>query len=68
MTPTIYKFKQKVFKTPYTPYYDHYKGHKFVIKEMHEGDHVYLECISDSNVKVNGYVHLDEIERIGENK
>jgi hypothetical protein len=62
---TQYTFHDKVFKEPYTPYFDSYKGHTFVIDhasdEDETGNHVWLTCISDDSVKVAGYVHLDQL-------
>lgn len=54
-------FKPKVYSAPYTPYYDKYKGHTFVVTDVAE-DHYALKCISDSNVIVDGYVHEDDLE------
>ncbi len=55
-------FSKKVFKPPYVPFYDAYKGHIFKIVAFHYSDtHVELECVSDVTVKVNGFVHPDEL-------
>lgn len=61
-----FKFKDKVYKPPYSPYYDMYRGHVFVIDHFHRDDeslqHVWLKCITDSNLKVAGYVELHQLE------
>jgi hypothetical protein len=56
-------FRSKVFEHPYAPYYDAYRGHKFKVIALHPGDHIQLECISDSSVNVNGHVHADELKQ-----
>lgn len=57
-------FHPKVFEGPYVPYYDAYKGHKFIIVDFHYGDHIELKCLTDETVKVAGYVHDDELIRV----
>lgn len=59
----IFQFHPKVFKRPYAPYYDAYKGHQFVIDHVAEGDHVWLRCI-DGDVAVDGYVELDQLVEV----
>lgn len=54
-------FNAKVFKKPYTPYYDTYKGHVFEVENISDG-HVKLKCVSDPKVIVNGRVHEDELQ------
>jgi hypothetical protein len=54
-------FHPKVFKPPYTPYYDEYEGHTFQIIALHEGGHIELKCVS-GDVKVAGYVHSDVLQ------
>lgn len=65
MAKTHYHFHDKVFLEPYAPYYDAYRGHTFVIDhastEDETGNHVWLTCVSDENIKVAGYVHLDQL-------
>lgn len=65
LAKTQYVFHDKVFSEPYTPYYDAYRGHTFVIDhasdEDETGNHVWLTCISDDSIKVAGYVHLDQL-------
>jgi len=56
----IVVFNPKVYKSPYTPYYDAYKNHQFRIVAFHPGHHVELECI-DGDIVVEGYVHDDEL-------
>ena len=53
-------FRRKVFEGSYVPYFNEYAGHKFEVVAFHPGDHVELKCV-DGDVKVKGYVHLDEI-------
>lgn len=64
-----YKFKERVYSHPYAPYYDEYKGHVFIIDhaspEDSTGGHVWLICVDDSSIKVQGYVHLDDLEFAG---
>jgi len=59
-------FSPKVYAPPYKPYYDNYVEQIFKIVAFHEGDHIELECISDSNIIVNGYIHPDEILNISD--
>lgn len=54
-------FKPKVFRAPYVPYYDAYKGHTFEIIAFHPGGHVELKCVT-GDVKVAGCVHDDELK------
>jgi hypothetical protein len=54
-------FDPKVYAAPYAPHYNRYRNHAFKIVAFHEYDHIELECISDPTVKVNGYVHEDEL-------
>lgn len=62
---TQYRFHEKVFREPYAPYYDAYYNQTFVIdhasSEDNSGNHVWLTCISDESIKVDGYVHLDQL-------
>lgn len=68
MTQQLYEFKQRVFEPPMKPYYDAYRGHKFMINHYHPEDensnHVWLDCVTDSSVKVAGYVHLTDLEPV----
>ena len=58
-------FKNKVYHTPYSPFYDDYRGHTFkVVKFHYEKTHVELKCIDAPKIKVNGYVHPDEVKVI----
>lgn len=62
----IYRFRDHVFKKPFTPYYDAYKGHLFTIdqKTPHPQDpngHVWLECVSSPSVKVDGFIDIGDI-------
>ena len=58
----VVRFKEKVFHPPFAPYYDKYKGHTFVVMEIIEGNHAVLQCTDNEKVKVDGNVHLDELE------
>ena len=68
MSVTRYRFKDFVYSTPYTPYYNTYKDHEFIIDHYSEEDelrqHVWLICVSDASLRVNGYVELYQIERV----
>jgi NAD(P)H-flavin reductase len=57
------QFREKVYRKPYTPYYDDYKGHAFEIVGVHEGDHIELKCITGDTI-VKGHVHDDELIKI----
>lgn len=73
----IVKFEDKVFAPPYVPYYDAYKDHVFQIisfwiynddaddlipiNEYYNTCHIKIKCISNSNIKVGGLIHDDEI-------
>jgi hypothetical protein len=61
-----YKFHPKVFKPPYAPYYDTYKNHSFTIVRYPKEapGHIEVRCIDDPNIKVNGFIHFDEIVAI----
>jgi hypothetical protein len=62
-----YVFKKHVYEKPYAPYYDAYKGHIFSIDHYHSDkdavDHVWLICVDDPEVKVQGYVELSDLEK-----
>ena len=65
----IYRFNEKVYEPPFTPYYDRYKDHLFMIDHYHPDpdaadDHVWMTCLTDSDVLVDGYVHLDVLEEV----
>ena len=68
MVSQKFKFLDKVYRPPFKPYYDKYREHEFVIKHFHPEDadnrHVLLECVSDPNLKVDGYVHIDDLTNI----
>lgn len=67
-------FRSHVFHPPFTPYYDRYKDHLFVVEkyydeedadEMEEIDsHLWLKCVSDPIIKVNGYVHAEDLLKV----
>ena len=56
-------FRSKVFEGPYAPYYDAYQGHKFRVVKIHHGNHLELECLTDPELRVAGWVHDDEVKR-----
>ena len=59
------KFLDKVYKPPFKPFYDKYKDHEFMVKHFHPEDndkrHVWLECLTDPELKVEGYVHVGDL-------
>ena len=62
---TLYRFNERVFGPAYAPYYDAYKGHTFQIDHVspqdETGEHVWVICVSDPAIKVNGYVDLHDL-------
>ena len=64
----MFVFKGVVYEPPYAPHYDKYKGHTFKIDHFHDEDeslqHVWLECITDYDLKVSGYVELSQLELV----
>jgi hypothetical protein len=67
------KFKDYVFTSHhFSPYYDDYQGHEFLIdsyyedpdEAMVETSHVYLKCITDTNLQVKGCVHACDLELV----
>lgn len=64
----IVKFRNHVYSPPFAPYYDKYKLHYFMIdhvsKEDESGEHVWLKCFSDTELLVDGYVHLSDLEEV----
>jgi hypothetical protein len=63
---TLVVFSPKVFNPlrPWYPYYENYKGQVFKVvgylEDKEEGtvyDHIFLECVSDPTVTVDGCVH-----------
>lgn len=63
--PKKYQFKKRVFAPPFAPYYDNYRGHQFVIDHAHPDaeavGHVWLTCVDDPSVKVDGYVEMEDL-------
>lgn len=63
-----FKFLDKVYRPPFKPFYDNYRGHEFVVTHFHPDDvdkrHVFLECVSNPNLKVDGCVHIDDLTNI----
>ena len=63
-----YKFNDYVYEDPYIPFYDAYVGHEFVIDHFMEEDerkeHVWLKCVSDPSIIVDGYVHFYDLVEI----
>lgn len=64
-------FCDNVFKPPFFPYYEEYRGHQFKVagygrEELHEDPHaVALKCTTDPSVIVKGNVHEHNIKRVG---
>ena len=71
----LYQFRDYVFEPPYSPHYDSYNGHLFLIDHYHSEKfpddyedesvsdiHVWLICFDDPSVIVKGYVELDMLE------
>lgn len=57
------RFVAKVFAAPYAPFYDAYFGHTFEVVALHyRNTHLELK----GPVKVQGYVHPDELELVEE--
>jgi hypothetical protein len=56
----IVVFHDRVYDMPFKPYYDAYKGHMFTIDHEHPedstGEHVWVNCVTQPSLKVNGYV------------
>ena len=61
-----YRFKAKVYKPPFAPFYDAYKGHIFTVdhRHMEDHDHIWLMCIDDPSVLVDGYVEMCDLEQV----
>lgn len=61
-----YTFKKFVYEAPYFPHYEEYRDHEFIIDHPHPdpeaSDHVWLICVTNRNVRVKGYVELDQLE------
>lgn len=64
MSEIKYKFKNYVY-TRFAPFYDKYKGHEFIISHYHpeddQNEHVWLTCVSDSAINVDGYVDVEDL-------
>lgn len=67
------RFLDHVYEGIYSPYYDNYRGHTFILEhfmiddedESHIlYDHAWLLCEDDSTVIVNGYVHIHDLELV----
>lgn len=56
-------FRSHVYSPPWSPYFDAYKGHKFKVVGIHEGDHIELQCVT-GDVKVSGHVHKQDLKRV----
>lgn len=65
MSNQHYRLGSDVFEK-YSPYYDSYRGHIFIIDHYHYekypedncDDHVWLKCIDMPELKMGGYVEL----------
>lgn len=66
---TRWKFHDRVFAEPYSPYYDDYVGQEFVIdhwlEEDEQNQHVMLTCITNPAIMVKGYVELSNLVNLG---
>jgi len=64
------EFDDMVFRSPYYPYYEKYKGHVFKIDHFMEEDeeqqHVWLKCITNDDIVMDGYVELYQLKIVGE--
>jgi hypothetical protein len=63
----IFQFRDHVYEAPYAPYYEKYKGHIFRIDHFYPEDkkgHVWLTCVDDPSVTIDGYVHMVDLEYI----
>lgn len=58
----IVVFKAKVFGPAYAPYYDEYKGHRFVVRRI-VGGHIYVAYADGTGAK-DFMVHDDEVELV----
>jgi hypothetical protein len=57
------RFRAKVFRPPWSPHYDEYRGHLFVIEAFkHSRSHLQLRCLSDPTIVMKGLVHPDEVK------
>ena len=60
-----YVFDDRVYNEPYAPFYNKYKGHRFIVDHYHPDDdskeHVWLTCTTDAQVEVDGYVHFEDL-------
>lgn len=60
-----FKFKDRMFTDPlYAPYYSKYKGHHFVVLSYPHAGHAEVACVSNPNLKVDGIIHISDIERV----
>lgn len=65
MSNQHYRLKKRVFKE-YSPHYDSYRGHIFLIDHYHYEkypeekciDHVWLKCVDMPELKIGGYIEL----------
>lgn len=57
-----YVFADKVFRDPFTPFFDSYKDHVFVIENRYD-DHLALKCVDDPSIRVSGLVEMDLLRR-----
>jgi hypothetical protein len=61
----LVEFDPKVYRSPYTPYYDRYAGHQFRIESFRmEDEHdqgLWLVCVSNPDLELDGYVWPDQL-------
>ena len=57
-------FRTEVFGegSPWYPYYEPYKGHKFEVTGVPYEGHLFLKCVDAPEVKVHGCIHDDEVK------
>ena len=65
---SLCRFQNRMFGPPHAPHYDAYCGHTFVIDHEHPedpgGEHVWLKCITNPELTVNGYVHRSDLQLV----
>lgn len=61
----VVEFDPKVFRSPYTPYYDRYAGHTFRIEFFRQEDEadqgIWLTCVSNPDLELDGFVWPDQL-------
>jgi hypothetical protein len=70
-------FREHVYYPPFTPHYDRYKEHIFIVEKYYDEDdadelledgeidsHLWLKCVSDPIIKLKGYVHAEDLIKV----